>query len=237
MLAEFGRVGITVDGAEVRPRIKKSYELLAYLVSRPNRETSKDDLLAVLFDGRADESAAAYLRQAIIKLRHVLPDGVGLEASAGYVRLAGEVAVTSESVRFEELVAGAVALVEHERLLALQRALALLEEGDYLPSVGSAWAVARRDHLARRAADARHDAADAAYTIGRHEEAWSLVTDVLRADPYREASWRLAMRISGALGRPEGVDGSYERCEATLREIGSEPSPTTRQLLHSLRGR
>ena len=237
MLAEFGGVAITVDGAEVRPRIKKSYELLAYLVSRPNRATSKDDLLAALFDGRADESAAAYLRQAIIKLRHVLPDGVALEAAGGHVRLSGDIAVTSDSVRFEELVAGAAALGEHERLAPLQRALGLLEEGDYLPSVDSAWVAARRDHLARRAADARHDAAEAAFTIGRHEEAWSLVSDVLRADPYREASWRLAMRISGALGRPDGVDGSYERCAATLRQIGSEPSPTTRQLLRSLRGR
>jgi len=236
VLAEFGRVAITVDGAEVRPRIKKSYELLAYLLSRPGRESSKEELLAALFDGRADESAAAYLRQAIIKLREVLPDGVGLETVGGQVRLAGDVAVASESVRFEELVAGAAVLQEADRLAALQRAFNLLERGDYLPAVEAGWATARRVELARRAADARHDAAEAAHAIGLHDDAWRLVSQVLRADPYREASWRLAMRICDARGRPEAVTDSYERCEATMRQIGSEPSATTRQLLQTLRG-
>ena len=62
-----------MDGAEVRPRIAKSYELLAYLLDRPEREARRDDLMNALFDGRDGTAARTYLRQAILHLREALP--------------------------------------------------------------------------------------------------------------------------------------------------------------------
>ena len=48
-----------VDGVPTpRPRIAKSYELLAFLISCPSHEASREALLEVLFDGRSDDSAA-----------------------------------------------------------------------------------------------------------------------------------------------------------------------------------
>ena len=73
-----------------RPRIAKSYELLAYLLSRTKPEASRGELLTALFDGRSDDSARSYLRQAIHQLRESLPDEVGLVSDSAGVRLADE---------------------------------------------------------------------------------------------------------------------------------------------------
>jgi DNA-binding SARP family transcriptional activator len=58
---------------------------------------------------------------------------------------------------------------------------------------------------------------------------------VAREDPFREATWRLAMRIASALGDDDRVIARFRSCEQALREIGAEPSETTRRLLEALR--
>ena len=83
-LREFGEPEILVDGVTApRPRIAKSYALLAFLTTRPGAEATREDLLTALFDGRSDDSARAYLRQAIHQLREVLRDDVRIVSDAG----------------------------------------------------------------------------------------------------------------------------------------------------------
>jgi hypothetical protein len=43
------------------------------------------------------------------------------------------------------------------------------------------------------------------------------------------------MRVFDALGDETGVSRSYHGCERALTELGTTPSPTTRQLLERLR--
>jgi DNA-binding SARP family transcriptional activator len=91
------------------------------------------------------------------------------------------------------------------------------------------------DHcsLGRRAGV--YEAAAAALAAARYDEANRLTEAVLRADPLREAAWRLAMRIANALGDEDGVIAGFRACERALAEIGTVPAASTRQLLESLR--
>ena len=235
VVREFGTARIVVNGRDSTPRLTKAYELLAFLAARPKGEATKDTLLEALFESRADESARAYLRQALHKLRAVLPPGAVVTSTDDRVTLSTDVSVSSESSRFEELVAGSAVLPSNERLAAVLEALELVDGGQYLPGVTSTWAEDRREYLENLAQDARMTAAELAFATGSLREAERLVELVAREDPFREATWRLAMRISSALGDDDRVIARFRSCEQALREIGAEPSETTRRLLEALR--
>lgn len=234
-LTEFGRLALTVDGAEVRLRIKKSYELLAYLASRRAADLSRHQLLEVLFDGRADASTSAYLRQAVHQLRHALGPDTPFEATGGRIRMPADAPVATDSARFEELLGEAGALRGDARLEGLLDALRIVERGEYLPGVRSEWAEERRTRLAARTTDARFEAAATAYALGRFAAAEALLAAVLAADPLREAAWRLSMRLAEAVGDDARVVAAYRDCDRALAGIGAAPSSATKQLLGRLR--
>jgi DNA-binding SARP family transcriptional activator/tetratricopeptide (TPR) repeat protein len=234
-LEEFGRKALTVNGTGVRPRIAKAYEVVAYLASCPDQSATRDELLDALFDGRADASARAYLRQAFHRLREVLPAGVELTVERARVALGEGAVIRSESARAEGLLAQAARLRGDERLQATLDALELLERGEYLPGVRTVWAQERRRHLDAVGADARFEAAELAFAAGRYSDAERLTAAVLRDDPYREAAWRLQMRLAGAVGDEDRVIGAFRGCERALGELGARPAGATRHLLDALR--
>jgi ATP/maltotriose-dependent transcriptional regulator MalT/DNA-binding SARP family transcriptional activator len=234
-LAEFGGCAIAVDGVPARPRIAKSCELLAYLTTRPGLRADRDELLDALFDGRADPSTRAYLRQAIRWLRQVLgaPEAVVIEN--GSVRLGDAVTVAGESTSLEVRLAEAARLQGADRLAATLAALAIADRGEFLPDVHTRWVDARREALAVAVADARLDAAELAFAAGRFDDAERLAAQVLEAEPFRESAWRLRMRLADALGAGDGVIRAYHGCERALAQVGTTPSRTTRDLLERLR--
>jgi len=234
-VVDLGRPAIVVDGREVRPRIAKSVALLAYLASAPNREAERGQLLDALFDGRADESARSYLRQAVHRLREVLPEGLGPAFDGSTLRFAGPVALSGDAARVEALLAEASRLQGEERLARLLDALALLEQGEYLEGVDAPWVAERRDHLAGLRADARLEAARLAFEAGRYGEAGALAESALGEDPFKESAWRLLMRVAGAVGDEDGVIAAYRRCAGAMERLGARPSDSTQQLLTHLR--
>jgi two-component SAPR family response regulator len=151
------------------------------------------------------------------------------------VRVGDEVAISSESMRFETQLAEAARLQGADRIAATLAALAIFDRGEYLPGGRSDWADGRQQELADLATDARYEAAELALAAGDYSQAQSLSAAVLVADPFREAAWRLVMRIADALGDEKSVVRAYHDCERSLGELGTTPSPTTRQLLERLR--
>jgi DNA-binding SARP family transcriptional activator len=235
LLREFGRCEILVNGEPVRPRIAKTYELLAYLAASRDRAVERSRLLDALFDGRDDDSTRAYLRQAIRWLRKVLPEEIALVVHRGVIAVDDAGELTSDSARFEADLAEAARLVGEERLAATLRALEVYGTGDYLPCGRSSWVDDRRVLLADLATQARHDAAELAFAAGRYHDAQRLIGEVLETDQLRETAWRLGMRIASALGDEDRVIRTYSQCERALAEIGAAPAPATRELLARLR--
>jgi DNA-binding SARP family transcriptional activator len=234
-LQEFGVRKIVVDGEEVRPRIHKAYELLALLATRQGQPTSRDELLGALFDASNTDSARAYLRQAIHWLRHTLPDGGVIVDGNGTARLADELDVQTESMRIEAELATAARLQNAERLHATLTALAIYDRGEYLPGRRSTWTETREGELAAIAADARYEAAELAFADGDYRLAQKLARQVVKAEPFQESAWRLIMRLANMLGDDKAVMRAFRKCERSLAAVGTEPSPSTRQLLGQLR--
>ncbi|ADB52413.1 BTAD domain-containing putative transcriptional regulator [Conexibacter woesei] len=233
-LREFGEPALAIAGATVRARIAKSYELVAFLIVRGGDGVDRDELLDALFDGRADDSARSYLRQAIYWVRRALPEG-GLLVEKRRVRLGAELTVSSESTTFEARLAEAARLQGEERLAATRAALELYDRGEYLAGAASGWVAARREQLAERALDARYEAAELAFAAGAYGDGRALAEQVLGADPLREAAWRLLMRIASALGDEDRVIATFRDCERALATIGTAPSAVTRELVERLR--
>jgi ATP-dependent transcriptional regulator len=233
-LTEFGRVAIEVNGQEVRPRIKKSYELLAYLAGRRHQEATKDELLDALFGGRHDDSAAAYLRQALRKLREVLPED-SVRAEGNRIRMGERILIGSESGRLQCLVAQAAGLRGSDRLSALSAALSITAAGEYLPGLQSPWIQQHREQLAVLCLDTRCEAAELAFAMGDFPRANALAKEVLTEDPFRESMWRLKMRIANAIGDTDRIIAAYRACERALGQLGARPAASTRRLLDDLR--
>jgi len=234
-IVEFGRAAILVDGEQVHPRIAKAVELLARLLSGGRVPVSRDQLLEDLFGERIDDSARAYLRQAINQLRQLLPGDDGLAVRDGMLTLRRDISIASQSARLEASFGEAARLAVEDRLPALEAVLAVLDSGEYLPGFRSRWVDDRRQALGEMATSARFEAAEAALAVGRYNRANELNQMALRADPLREAAWRQQMRIAGALGDGDAVISAYRHCRNALRELGVEPAASTRDLLQTLR--
>lgn len=230
---DFGARSLVVDGEPRQPKISKSYELLAYLLT--HGRANRDELLDALFKGRTDESARAYLRQAINGLRECLPDAALVAPQGGPVSLADDVLVVSDSENLEARLVEATRLQGRDRIAATLAALKLAQRGEYLEGASSGWVDDRRAHLLERVLDARLDAAELAFDAEDLELAQQLGREVIDADPFREAAWRLMMRIAGLMGDPDGVIREYQACERALAEVGAAPAGSTRRLLEQLR--
>jgi DNA-binding SARP family transcriptional activator len=229
-LHEFGERVILVEGEEVKPRIGKSYELLSFLLAHPGKEFTREELLEALFEGRRDDSARAYLRQAIRWLRETLPEGAFLVEGQS-VALGPAVTTVSDSMELSRQLAEAARLQGVERLEATMKAVEIYDRGQFLPGPRGGWADEREQQLADEVAEGRYQASVLAFGEGRYDESKRLATAVVAHDPYREPAWRLLMRIAEALGDPDGVVRAYKACEQALAGIGAEPSASTRLLL------
>lgn len=234
-VVEFGRPSVTVGGVEASPGLSKSFELLAYLANGEREEVSRERLLDALFDGRRDASTTAYLRQAALKLRKAVPDVLDPSSRSGTLRLCASVRVTTESRRLISLLGEAAATRGEERLSLLLAALEIADRGAYLPSVSSVWAEDRRRRLDELVRSARLEAAEVALVVGQPAQARRLAEAVVAADPYREAAWRLLMRLAAAMGDHDRVIAAYRSCVAALQEIGAQPSGATVSLLRDFR--
>ena len=125
--SDFGERSLEVDGELRPPKISKSYELLAYLMT--HGEATREGLLGALFKGRADNSARAYLRQAINGLRECLPERALVAPQGGSVALADDVLIVSDSERLESRLIEAARLQGRDRVAATLDALTLSRAG------------------------------------------------------------------------------------------------------------
>lgn len=234
-ITEFGGATLRLDEEELRPRIAKCYELVAYLAARSSRTATRAELLGALFDDADTSASRAYLRQVIHQLRSVLPEGAGPFITGDQITLSDEYALRSESMQFEETARRAVSNDPATRFDELEQALEISARGDYLPKAKSQWAEERRAQLASTATAVRLEAASLAFGLGSFSRADALAAAVVEEQPLREAAWRLRMRIAAAVGSVDDVLARYQACASALRTIGADPSRETRQLLDQLR--
>lgn len=231
---DLGEARLFVGGKRIRPRIAKTLELLAYLLTRSKHTATREELLDALFDGRDDDSSRSYLRQAVTWLRRVLPENA-VETTRGSVGLCQTASIDCDSMAAQRALQEAGRLQGDRCVAAFEAASELLQRGELLEGCRSTWVAERREELNELADRVRFDAATAAFEAGALIKARDLLQKVLRRDPYREASWRLQMRLASAIGDEEAVLAAYGSCEAALTALGVATSQATRDLLVALR--
>jgi DNA-binding SARP family transcriptional activator len=234
-LSDFGEPTLVVDGEEIRPRIRKSLDLLALLTLRPRGQATREELLGALFAGRTDDSTRAYLRQAVNRLRDALPENAALRVDRELVALEDRELVSTASGRCEAMLAEAARIPGPERVDGLLAALRLADAGEYMSGSEAAWIDQRRERLVRATSAARLDAAEVLFGLGRYAEAEALIGATLETEPFSEQAWRLRMRVAASVGDEDGVISAYRRCRIELERLGMTPSPATESVLASAR--
>jgi DNA-binding SARP family transcriptional activator len=186
-------------------------------------------------DGRDDDSARAYVRQAVHGLRQLLPADLDLVGDGDFLVLSDPDAAESESGVLLARLADAGRFTGAQRATALERALEPYQRGPWLEGVNTSWALERRSDLERLVTDARVDMAVAAYEDGQLHLADRVLRRVLSDDPFRERAWRLRMRVAASQGHHDELVGIFGACRASLAELGLEPAYATQSLLAGLR--
>ena len=235
ILEEFGEPSLTVDGTAVQPRLTKSLELLSYLLGAPERKATRERLLGALFGGRDDAAGRSYLRQALYRLREVLPPELAPSQEGNLFQVAGPELAVGSAQRVVDLVVQAGRQDGEARYQTLSQALARVERGAYLAPFSGEWVDERRAALGEILLSARVDAARLAYRMSRYREAKDLIDLVLIEDPYREQAWQLAIQLAHASGCDDTVLVLYKRYVARMHDLGVAPSDEVRRFVADLR--
>jgi len=235
VLAEFGEPSLTVDGHVVHLRLTKSVELLSYLLGAPERRATREQLLEALFGGRNDAAGRSYLRQALYRLREVLPAELGPGQEGHVFQVAGPELAVGSAQRAVDLVVQAGRQDGEVRLQTLSRALSSVERGPYLAPFSGEWVDERRALLDQVFLSARVDAARLAYRMNHFREAKDLIDFVLAEDPHREQAWQLAIQLAHASGCDDTVLVLYKQYVARMRDLGVAPSDEVRRIVTDLR--
>jgi DNA-binding SARP family transcriptional activator len=235
VLEDLGEPVIRLDGAPVVPRLRKSVELLAYLLAAPDRAASRQELLDALFDSRNEAAGRSYLRQALYRLREVLPPELGPVLDGDRFRLPAPDLVVSRSVEVLAAFDRAGRQNAENRIETLRVALAQTERGSHLQGMSGSWIGDRGAEIAERILRARLDLAREAFQLGRYREATENVDAVLRQDPFREHAWLLRLSLAQASGNDDHVLALYQRYVATMSELEVPPSAEVHRLVTQLR--
>lgn len=245
----FGRFEVSDEaGAKVDlGRSAKAVAVFKCLVVRHPGRVSQDFLMDLLWPESNPKRGRWSLNSAVYTLRKALRKSLSYEGSGEFVvlerggyRLGRDLLFSSDVEEFEKLYqngrrfdqAGepARAILEYERAVGLYR-------GDYLvEDLYEDWTMIERERLANAYVDMLGRLGDHYADAGDLQEAIEVLYQLLRKDPFHEASYRALMRCYADLGLRSRAIEQYELCERALgRLYGSSPEPETRALAESLR--
>jgi DNA-binding SARP family transcriptional activator len=227
-----GPLEVERDGVPVALGGPAQRALLARLLLDPNRTVAVDRLLEDLWGEDAPASAVKMVHIYVSMLRKLLPAGVLVTRSPGYV-----VAIEPEAVdlvRFERLgkegraaLAGGSAAEAADRLreaLALWRGPALAEFDEPFAAIESA----RLEELRLACVE---DRIDADLSLGRHAGLVGELDALVARHPLRERPRGQLMLALYRSGRQADALAGYRRLRQLLStELGIEPSRSLREL-------
>lgn len=234
------RGGVPVKSPDLgRERVRQL--LLATVAHREIRRSRLGTLLWPDFD---EAGVSANLRMTLSYLQALLePDRLKgaapwfLRQDSGVLRLGGTQlhidaweaeAALDDADRAR---ADATPSIELQRLLhAVQ-----LWRGDYLEDVaGEEWAAPLRNQVTGRLVRAAVRAGELLIGAGRAEEAIEVAERALRAEPWSEAAYRVAIRARLARRDRAGALRSLAACKRMCADLGVEPEGSTYELERTL---
>ncbi len=210
----------SADGGDLTPPRRKLRALVALLALAPAAGWSREQLTALLWDGRDEEQARGSLRQALAELRRLL--GASALLADRETAAFDPALVSVDAVELSRLAAAG----ELEQAAALYRGELL--EGVSLPDSALAdWLLVERTRLHDLAVGVLArllDTQSGDVAIGTAER-------LLQLDSTREETHRALMRLYAAAGARSRALRQYQICRDVLqRNLDVEPEPETEWL-------
>ena len=229
-----GPPALEIDGEPLPNVPLKAVELAAEIARAGPPGIARSQLVSSLLEGSRD--GPNYLRQLVFRLRRALPPELELRSSGTKLAWRPAEAVASDDALLESLHGRLRVEVGPGLTEALERALELVDRGQYMEGLDDDSILFRRRWLAGLATDVRLDYARAMRVAGDPGRALAVLTAAIDADPYREDAWQELMRVQAGLAGPAAVGRVFIECRRSLSEVGLEPSGETRVMLERLRG-
>ena len=230
---------LQVDGASrlgprdfggIKPR-----QLLEILLAARGRAVPKERLAELLWGDAQPRDAFATLETYVSGLRRRLgqtaasSDGLVVTETGAY-RFAVD-RVDLDLDRFDDLLARAEGAIGAARRRLLETALDLVRADLLEDEPYATWLEDLRAEYRERVAQARLDAAEAAFADADFGAGLAHAQRVLAGDPLDERAHRLVMLSLYASGRRHAALQAFDRCRAVLRdELGVDPLPETHAL-------
>ncbi len=229
-----GEPRLAHEGHDV-PVTPAGLRLLAFVLTRPGRRATREQLVAALGGARPESTARHRLNTAVWRLRGAL-ESAGIARDTVVVSTANGLAIAPacdlevDIVEFDRAccVPLLVSAWTGDDARGVERGLALYE-GEFMEGVYDEWALAERGRLAEIHVSALLRMAQWHERSGDVGAALHYVESAAATEPLREDLQRLLMRQYHRAGIPEMAAQHYESVRSLLRsELGVEPLPETR---------
>lgn len=209
--------------------------LLAYLLLHRNATQSRQQLAFLFWPDTSETQAQTNLRQLLHTLRQRLPESDSfLEITDKTVRWRADAPCTLDVVEFESALLAASQTEGSERMMALERAIAVYG-GDLVPGCYDDWLLLDRERLALRFVDALDQFILLLEQHRDYTRAIEYAGRLLRHDPLHEATYRRLMRFHALNGERGAALRVYHTCVTILeREVGVTPGAATSEVYERL---
>jgi DNA-binding SARP family transcriptional activator len=207
------------------PRLQS---LLAYLILHRGISQSRAHLASTFWPESAEAQARTNLRGLVLAMRRALPEAdrclCGDASSLWWCEHAPCVVDVEEFGR----------TAQASSMVGLRRAVELYR-GDLLPGCYDEWVLPERDRLRQLYLDALERLVTELEACGDKQSAIAYARRMMSADPLREETYRLLMRLYAAVGDRAQAVRTYQECTTVFqRELAVDPDPATRAVYSSL---
>lgn len=242
-----GRFYVEAGGTlrlQANARARKATTLFKYLLTHEGRAVATDEICALLWPQLSQEVAAMDLRSLLYQLRKLL--GLSAHSSSQLEHTGAMLMLRLGPTDWWDVAEFTARLAEGQRwqrvgattraLDAYAAAIALYA-GDYLcEDTYADWARPAREQGRAQWLEALEALAILHGERGEHGEQEQVLRAVLRADPYREQTYRTLMHLLVTRGRSAEALVLYRQLDALVRdELDADPDPETQALAQRIR--
>jgi len=231
----------------VECRLKRSFQILAYLASSPGLEAARDELIEAIWPTEGEQTIDRNFHPTLSHLRRALEGGRNSRDAPPSLLLRSGVYRLNPEFDWEVDVLELLRRVEEGKNLQTRGDLPAAAEvwrgawglyrGPFLQGHYEAWVEERREGYQKVYLEMLRDLGDLYQRLGRLEEAVDAYRAVLIEDPLQERVHVSLMQLYAGQGRRDMVRRQYDRlCTLLLEELGVEPMLSTTREYHRLMG-
>jgi DNA-binding SARP family transcriptional activator len=233
------------DGTEVELdcRLKRAFQVLAYLASSPGLEAGREELMEAVWPTEGERTIDRNFHPTLSHLRRALEAGRKDEAPPllfrkGIYRLNPDIVWEIDALELDRLVEEGKAKLDRGDAPAAAQSWESawrLYRGPFLQGYYEAWVADRRERYQRLYLELLRELGDLYLKLEKPEQAMDAYRSVLLEDPLQERVHLAVMRLYANQGRRDLVRRQYDRlCTLLLEELGVEPMPQTTRDYHRL---